>query len=165
MDDEKIFQISLDDKPYKVKKFKLKEKLSDVRKILNINEYYEFINENGFNIDIDDEESFTLNNLFENKKKETFTLKFKKCTQKIIVVINNKKEIEIECLLKDNLSTIREILNNEIKEKFQFIYNEKFLIEESDDEEFTVNDIIKNNKISIKLNEKEKTIIDSSEIK
>ena len=81
MDDQKMFQISLDNKPYKVKKFKLKEKLSDVRKILNINEYYEFINENGFNIDIDDEESFTLNNLFENKKKETFTLKFKKCTR------------------------------------------------------------------------------------
>ena len=34
MDDEKIFQISLDDKPYKVKKFKLKEKLNDVRKII-----------------------------------------------------------------------------------------------------------------------------------
>ena len=165
MDDQKMIHISLDDKPYKIKKFKLKEKLSDVRKILNINEYYEFIDENGFSIEIDDEESFTLNNLFENKKKGIFTLKFKKCTQKRIVVINNKNEIEIECLLKDNLSTIREILNNEIKEKFQFIYNEKFLIEESDDEEFTVNDIIKNNKISIKLNEKEKTIIDSSEIK
>ena len=159
-----MFQISLDNKPYKVKKFKLKEKLSDVRKILNINEYYEFIDENGFNIDIDDEESFTLNNLFENKKKETFTLKFKKCTQKIIVVINNKKEIEIECSLKDNLSNIREILNNEIKEKFQFIYNE-YPVDESEEGDFEVNEIIKNNKISIKLNEKEKTIIDSSEIK
>ena len=149
MDDEKIFQISLDDKPYKVKKFKLKEKLSDVRKILNINEYYEFINENGFNIEIDDEESFTLNNLFENKKKGIFTLKFKKCTQKRIVVINNKNEIEIECLLKDNLSTIREILNNEIKEKFQFIYNE-YPVDESEEGDFEVNEIIKNNKISIK---------------
>jgi hypothetical protein len=43
MDDQKMFHISLDDKPYKIKKFKLKEKLSDIRKILNINEYYEFI--------------------------------------------------------------------------------------------------------------------------
>ena len=62
MDDKKIFQISLDDKPYKVKKFKLKVKLNDVIKLLNINEYYEFINENLFNIEIDDEESFTLDN-------------------------------------------------------------------------------------------------------
>ena len=165
MDDQKMFLISLDDKPYNVKKFKLQEKLSDIRKVLNINEYYEFINENGFSIEIDDEENYTLDNLFEDKKKGTFTLKCRKCTKKIIVVINNKEKIEIECLLKDNLSTIREILNNEIKEKFQFIYNEKFLIDEPEEGEFTVNDIIKNNKISIKLNEKEKILIDSSEKK
>ena len=72
MDDEKTFQISLDDKPYKVKKFKLKEKLSDVRKVLDISEYYEFINENGKNVEIGDEENFTLDNLFENKKKRIF---------------------------------------------------------------------------------------------
>ena len=72
MDDEKIFQISLDDKPYKVKKFKLKENLSDVRKISNISEYYEFINENGKNVEIGDEENFTLDYLFENKKKGYF---------------------------------------------------------------------------------------------
>ena len=72
MDDEKIFQISLDDKPYKVKKFKLKEKLSDVRKVLDISEYYEFINENGKNVEIGDEENFTLDNLFEDKKKGYF---------------------------------------------------------------------------------------------
>ena len=72
MDDEKIFQISLDDKLYKVKKFKLKENLSDVRKISNISEYYEFINENGKNVEIGDEDNFTLDNLFENKKKGYF---------------------------------------------------------------------------------------------
>ena len=52
----------MDDKPYKVKKFKLKEKLNDIRKLLNISEYYELINENGFNFEIDDEESFILDN-------------------------------------------------------------------------------------------------------
>ena len=50
MVDKKIFQISLDDKPHKIKKFKSKEKLNDVRKLLKISEYYEFINKNGFNI-------------------------------------------------------------------------------------------------------------------
>ena len=77
MVDKKIFQISLDDKPHKIKKFKSKEKLNDVRKLLKISEYYEFINKNGFNIEIDDEESFTLDNWFE-KKNWTFTLKSRK---------------------------------------------------------------------------------------
>ena len=114
----------MDDKPYKVKKFKLKENLSDVRKVLDISEYYEFINENGKNVEIGDEENFTLDNLFENKKKRIFSLKCKKCTKNIIVVINNEKQIQIECLLKDNLLTIREKINKKIKEKFIFIDNE-----------------------------------------
>ena len=38
MNEKKRFQIYLDDKPYKIKKFKLNEKLSNVRKTLNINE-------------------------------------------------------------------------------------------------------------------------------
>ena len=152
MDDEKIFQISLDDKPYKVKKFKLKENLSDVRKISNISEYYEFINENGKNVEIGDEENFTLDNLFEDKKKRIFSLKYKKCTKNIIVVINNEKQIQIECFLKDNLLTIREKINKEIKEKFIFILDD-FPLEESDEGGFIVNDIINDNKIYIKLND------------
>ena len=152
MDDEKIFQISLDDKPYKVKKFKLKENLSDVRKVLNISESYEFINENGKNVEIGDEENFTLDNLFENKKKKIFSLKCKKCTKNIIVVINNEKQIQIECFLKDNLLTIREKINKEIKEKFIFILDD-FPLEESDEGGFIVNDIINDNKIYIKLND------------
>ena len=105
-------------------KFKLKEKLSDVRKVLNISESYEFINENGKNVEIGDEENFTLDNLLKKKKKATFTLKCRKCTKNIIVVINNNKQIQIECLLKDNLLTIREKINKKIKEKFIFIDNE-----------------------------------------
>ena len=72
MDDKKAFQIFLDDKKQKMTKFKLKEKLSDVRKVLNISEYYEFINENGKNVEIGDEENFRLDNLFEDKKKGYF---------------------------------------------------------------------------------------------
>ncbi len=164
MDEIKIFQISLDNEPYKVKKFQLKETLKNVRKILNINEYYECVDGNGFSVDIDDEENFTLENLIEDKTKSIFSLNYKKCTNKVIILINNKEEIQIECLLKDNLSNIRKILNEEIKENFNFIFN-NFLIDESEEIEFKVKDIIHNNKLLIKLNKTKKKLISKSPIK
>ena len=152
MDSQKIFQISLDDKPYKVKKFKLNETLSNVRQALNISEYYECVDGNGFSVGIDDEENFTLENLIQDNKKGTFSLHYKKCTKTVIVLINNKEEIQIECLLKDTLIKIREQLNKDIKEKFEFILND-YPIKETDESEFIVEDIINSNKILIKLTE------------
>ena len=152
MDNLKIFEISLDDKPYKVKKFNLNETLSNVRRTLNISEYYECINGNGFSVGIDDEENFTLENLYEDRNRDTFTLNYKKCTKTIIALINNEEEIQIECLLKDNLNIIRGKLNEKVKEKFEFIRND-YPIKEEDESEFTVQDIIHENKIIIKLNE------------
>ena len=107
MYNQKIFQIFIDDKPYKIKKFILNEKLSNIRKVLNINEKYVIVNENWIEIDINDEENFTLDNLIEDKKKEEFILNYKKTVNKIIVLINDKEVTQIECLLKDNLTIIR----------------------------------------------------------
>ena len=165
MDETKIFQISLDNKPYKTKKFKLKETLKNVRKLLNLNEYYECVDGNGFIVDIDDEDNYILENLIEDKTKSKFSLNYKKYTIKVIVLINNKEEIKIECSLKDNLSNIRKILKEEIKETFNFIDKDKFCIDESEETEFTVKDIIYNGKLLIKLNKTKKKLKSQSQIK
>ena len=124
--------------------------LSEARKKLklSINEYFFF---NDSIIDKNDEEEFSIQEINEDEK---IYIESKNVSKSQISVDIYKKNgdkitsINIESK-KISLDKIRKLLKNKIQNNFKFLSTEKFIAENLDESQFTIEDILNNKKIFI----------------
>jgi len=151
------YQNLLDDIPIGTKPFLSSDTLNIIRqKIKNkINNPFQFLDPDEIPIDVEDENQFPLENIIhdgnnikiksvekENEDKE-FLLK---------IFLNNKNIYSFKCRKKDKLTNIREPIYNKIKNNFLFLDMYESTVEMNDEQHYVVNDILKNEIITISTN-------------
>ena len=154
---KQIINILLDDIPIATKPFLFSDSLDIIRqKIKNkINNPFKFIYKDEILIDVEDENEYFLKNIIhdgnnikiksiekENEDKE-FLLK---------IFLNNKNIYSFKCRKKDKLTNIREPIYNKIKNNFLFLDMYESTVEMNDEQHYVVNDILKNEIITISTN-------------
>ena len=154
---KQIIKILLDDIPIGTKPFLSSVTLNIIRqKIKNkINNPFQFLDPDEIPIDVEDENQFPLENIIhdgnnikiksvekENEDKE-FLLK---------IFLNNKNIYSFKCRKKDKLTNIREPIYNKIKNNFLFLDMYESTVEMNDEQHYVVNDILKNEIITISTN-------------
>jgi hypothetical protein len=125
----------------------IREKIQDKTK-----EYsdYIFIDKNGDIISKENEKDYNLENICESK-----TIKIKSLengNSGINVVLNDSKKFSINCSKSQNLNDVRGLINNNIQEDFLFLDQDGNTVSKSDENEYSVEDILNNESIKIKAN-------------
>ena len=125
----------------------IREKIQDKTK-----EYsdYIFIDKNGDNISKENEKDYNLQNICESK-----TIKIKSLETSnsgINVLLNDSKKFSINCSKSKYLNEVRGLINNNIQEDFLFLDQDGYTISKTDENDYTVEDILNNESIKIQAN-------------
>ena len=145
-----ITKIELDGNIIGSKPLLLDDSLSSVRtkikeKTKNIN--YQFLDIDGNNIEVQDEDDYKLSDIINEKKIKIISSQ----NGELIKIFLNDKEFCSKCLSETQyLKEIRNLLKNEIKQDFIFLDADGCDIEKEDEEEFSLKDISKNQSIYLK---------------
>ena len=113
-----------------------------------------FLDQEGNPIDKNDENDFTLEDIIEGKK---IKLKSEEgeggnnSKNNIKVFLGDKNFCSINCDKIDNLNKARKLIKDKCKEDFFFLDTEENIIEPTDENDFTIDDILINEVIKIKL--------------
>lgn len=138
------------------KPFNLEENLNKIREKINkkMNCQYSFLTKDGKFIEQKDEEKYKLGQI---KDGETIKLKEIELSQantngqKINVLFEGKSVYTINCNNETNLNEARKLIANSLKQDFQFIDSDSNLIDMEDEEDFTIENILTDSSISIKM--------------
>ena len=153
-----IIRILLDDKPIGTKPLLSSESLANIRqKIKNkINNPFQFLDQDENLIDVEDENDLSLESIIYDSK----NIKIKSIIEKenedkkflLKIFLNNKNICSFNCKKKDKLINIRELIYNKIKNNFLFLDMDENIVEMNDEQYYEVNDILKNEIITISTN-------------
>ena len=151
---KQIVKIILDGKPIGTKPLFENDSLTTIREKIQdkTKEYsdYIFIDKNGDIISKENEKDYNLENICESK-----TIKIKSLengNSGINVVLNDSKKFSINCSKSQNLNDVRGLINNNIQEDFLFLDQDGNTVSKTDENEYSVEDILNNESIKIKAN-------------
>ena len=118
-----------------------------------VNKEYSFLDQDGNFIDNEDENDLAIENIIKDKiiKIKSKEDKIESKDSKIKVISNNKNICSIENSTKDNLDELRKIISNSIKEEFYFLDFDGNIIDINDEKEYSIEYILKDNSIKIKI--------------
>ena len=155
---KQIIKILLDDIPIATKPFLSSDSLDIIRqKIKNkINNPFQFLDQDGNLIEVEDENDYSLENIiYEGKNIKIKSIIEKENEDKkflLKIFLNNKNIYSFKCRKKDKLTNIREPIYNKIKNNFLFLDMYESTVEMNDEQHYVVNDILKNEIITISTN-------------
>ena len=151
---KQIVKIILDGKPIGTKPLFENDSLTTIREKIQdkTKEYsdYIFIDKNGDIISKENEKDYNLENICESK-----TIKIKSLETSnsgINVLLNDSKKFSINCSKSQNLNDVRGLINNNIQEDFLFLDQDGNTVSKTDENDYSVEDILNNESIKIKGN-------------
>ncbi len=106
-----------------------------------------FLDKSGKAIDKENEDIVKLEDIICEKK-----IKLKLLESEIKIFLNDKNICSIECSTDINLSNLREMTDDKIKEDFVFLDSNLNEIDLEDENDYLIKDIIKDNEIKLKSN-------------
>ena len=155
MSKQKII-ILLDDKAICTKKFLFSDSLAIIRQTIKgkINNHFQFLDPNEILIDVEDESDFSLENIIQGENIKIKSIEKENEDKEILlkIFLNNKNICSFKCRTKDKLTSIRELIYDKIKNNFQFLDLTESNVEMKDEQYYSVNDILKNEIITISTN-------------
>ena len=128
--------LSLDDTLSSVRT-KLKEKTKNIS--------YQFLDAEGNNVEVGDENDYKLSDIINDKKIKIVAAEI---GESIKIFINNKEFCSKNINEMQNLQEVRNCLNNEIKQDFIFLDIDSCDIEKGDEKDYSLNDILNNQALS-----------------
>lgn len=155
---KQIIRILLDDKPIGTKPFLASESLANIRKKIKdkINNPFQFLDHDENLIDVEDENDYSLENIIHDGKNIKIKSIFEKENEDkkflLKIFLNNNNICSFNCKKKDKLTNIRELIYNKIKNNFLFLDMDENIVEMNYEEDYEVNDILKNEIITISTN-------------
>ena len=120
----------------------IKEKIKN-----KVNSPFIFLDKSGKTIDKENENTVKLEDIIFEQK-----IKLKLIESGIKIFLNNKNICSIECSKDINLSNLREMINDKIKEDYVFLDSNLNEIDIEDENDYLIKDIIKANEIKLKGN-------------
>ena len=120
---------------------KLKEKTKNIS--------YQFLDAEGNNVEVGDENDYKLSDIINDKKIKIVAAEI---GESIKIFINNKEFCSKNINEMQNLQEVRNCLNNEIKQDFIFLDIDSCDIEKEDEENYPLKDILNNQAIYLKCN-------------
>ena len=170
-----VCKINLDGKAIFSKPLVLNESVDAIRNLIKdrISSSFIFLDQDGNAIDKSDENGFKLEDIV---KEKVIKLKSEGSNSNnpseiqgsnINVFEGNKKLCSINCNNSMKLDKTRKAINNDIKDDFIFLDSEGNDIDKSDEKDFSIEDILNNEviKLKIKAKKKDKKNIDFSKFK
>jgi hypothetical protein len=125
---------------------KIKEKTKDIS--------YQFLDSDGNNIEIQDEDDYKLSDIINDKKIKIVAFE----NGELIKIFLNDKEFCSKNISElQNLDEIRNLIKKEINQDFNFLDADGCDIEKGDEKDYSVKDILNNQSIYIKCDEQTKT--------
>ena len=112
-----------------------------------VNSPFIFLDKSGKAIDKENEDIVKLEDIICEKK-----IKLKLLESEIKIFLNDKNICSIECSTDINLSNLREMTDDKIKEDFVFLDSNLNEIDLEDENDYLIKDIIKDNEIKLKSN-------------
>ena len=149
-----IIKLILDGKPIGTKPLFENDNLTTIREKIQdkTKDYsdYIFVDKNGENISKENEKDYNLNNICESK---TIQLKSLETSNSgINVILNDSKQFSINCSNSQNLNVVRGLINNSIQDDFLFLDQDGNTVSKTDENDYSVEDILNNASIKIKGN-------------
>ncbi len=159
---KQIIRIILDGKPIGTKPLFENDSLTTIREKIQdkTKDYsdYIFVDKNGENISKENEKDYNLENICESK---TIKLKSLETSNSgINVILNDSKKFSINCSNSQKLNVVRGLIKNKIQDDFLFLDQEGYEVSKEDENDYSVEDILKDESIKIKGNN---SIIKTSE--
>lgn len=151
-----ITKIELDGNVIGSKPFLSNEALSSIRNKVKErinNNNFKFLDNDGNYIDETDENDFTLKDIILEKRIKLISTS-KEDSNPINIYINDNLFCSKNFSQSCHLDEIRKALSKEIKGNFIFLDQDELEIEKQDEEDFSIEDILKNDSIKLKSNEK-----------
>ena len=149
---KQIIRIILNGKPIGTKPLFGNDSLSTIReKIQDKTKGYSdyiFVDKNGDNISKENEKDYNLENICESK---SIKIKSLKTSNSVINVILNDS-FAINCSNSQNLNVVRGLINNSIQDDFLFLDQDGNTVSKTDENDYSVEDILNNESIKIKAN-------------
>ena len=149
-----LIEFYLNEKPIYNKKCLNTEKLCNVRKLLSkIIENFYFISKEDNKISLTEENNLKLDKIIKDKNK--IYLKSDEKTSNINnktlieIFLNNKLVLNKKLNISNNLPTIRKTLADKITQDFQFEFPNGLKLDIDEEEDFTLEEIIKENKLNL----------------
>ena len=138
------------------KPFNLEENLNKIREKINkkMKCQYNFLTSDGKFIDQKDEEGYKLGQIKVGEIIKLDQMEISQANtneQKINVLFEGKSKCSINCNNDTHLSEARKLIANSLKQDFQFLDSDSNLVDLEDEEDFTIENILNNNSISIKM--------------
>ena len=138
------------------KPFNLDENLNKIREKINkkMNCQYSFLTKDGKFINQKDEVEYKLGQIKDGETIKLVQIETNQGNtngQEIFVLFEGKKICSINSNNDNNLSEARKLIVNSLKQDFQFLDSDSNLIDIEDEEDFTIENILNNNYISIKM--------------
>ena len=155
---KQVIKILLDDKSIGTKPFLSSDTLANIRQKIKdkINNSFQFLDQDEILIDVEDENDLSLENIILDGKNIKIKSIFEKENEDkeflLKIFLNNKNICSFKCKKKDKLKNIRELIYNEIKNNFLFLDMNENIVEMNDEQHYVVNDILKNEIITISIN-------------
>ena len=151
---KQIIKLILDGKPIGTKPLFENDNLTTIREKIQdkTKEYsdYLFVDKNGDNISKENEKDYNLNNICESK---TIQLKSLETSNSgINVILNDSKQFSINCSKSQNLNEVRGLINDLIQDDFLFLDQDGNTVSKTDENDYSVEDILNNESIKIKAN-------------
>ena len=159
---KQIVKITIDGKPIGTKPLFGNDSLTTIREKIQdkTKDYsdYIFVDKNGENISKENEKDYNLENICESK---TIKLKSLETSNSgINVILNDSKKFSINCSNSQNLNVVRGLIKNKIQDDFLFLDQQGCEVSKEDENDYSVEDILKDESIKIKGNN---SIIKTSE--
>ncbi len=159
---KQIVKITIDGKPIGTKPLFGNDSLTTIREKIQdkTKDYsdYIFVDKNGENISKENEKDYNLENICESK---TIKLKSLETSNSgINVILNDSKKFSINCSNSQKLNVVRGLIKNKIQDDFLFLDQEGYEVSKEDENDYSVEDILKDESIKIKGNN---SIIKTSE--
>jgi hypothetical protein len=138
------------------KPFNLDENLNKIREKINkkMNCQYSFLTKDGKFINQKDEVEYKLGQIKDGETIKLVQIETNQGNtngQEIFVLFEGQKICSINSNNDNNLSEARKLIVNSLKQDFQFLDSDSNLIDIEDEEDFTIENILNNNSISIKM--------------
>ena len=151
---KQIIRIILDGKPIGTKPLFENDSLTTIREKIQdkTKEYsdYIFVDKKGDNISKENEKDYNLEIFVKSK-----TIKIKSLETSnsgINVILNDSKQFSINCSNSQNLNVVRGLINNNIQDDFLFLDQDGNRVSKTDENDYSVEDILNNESIKIKAN-------------
>ena len=151
---KQIVKITIDGKPIGTKPLFGNDSLTTIREKIQdkTKDYsdYIFVDKNGENISKENEKDYNLENICESKTIQIKSLETS--NSGIKVILNDSKQFSINCSNSQNLNVVRGLINNNIQDDFLFLDQDGNTVSKTDENDYSVEDILINESIKIKGN-------------